>query len=310
MSAAEYARSPGIRDVPRTRGEKRLLALASRQHGLVSLDQARTLGFSSSAVSRRLDTGTWKRVLPRTFCIAGSAASLEQRALAAVLWAGEGAVASHGTACALWGLARPVSGTVHVTTGRELGHPPAGIRAHKSAFAPGETGSLRRVSVTSPSRTLLDVAGERSHDALLPLVERAVVDGLVTVPQLLRIADRHRGRRGVARLRKVLDLGVHEGRWASALEREVQTLLESAGLPPYEREHPVGPYRIDFAWPGALAGIEADGRLWHSSRADFRRDRAKHNFLLAEGWRILRVTRRDLNEPGQVLARLRALLEA
>ena len=247
--------------------------------------------------------------MPRTFCIAGSAASLEQRALAAVLWAGDGAVASHGTACALWGLTRPVSGPVHITSGRELGHPPAGIRAHKSAFGPGERGSLRRVPVTSPARTLLDVAGQDSHYTLLRLVEKAVVEGVVTVPQLRRIADRHRGRRGVARFRRVLDLGIHDGRWASALEREVSRILDATDLPPCEREHPVGPYRIDFAWPGALAGVEADGRLWHSSQADFRRDRAKHNRLLAAGWRILRVTWGDCAEPEPLIARLRALLE-
>ena len=226
-----------------------------------------------------------------------------------MLWAGEGAVASHSTAAAMWEIARWPVGSVHVTSARGLTSPPPGLCAHTTRLHPREQGSLRGIPVTSPLRTVVDVAATMGESELFTCVERAALRDLVSPRHLSEAVERYRGRRGVARLRKVLDLGVHDGRWASALEREVKALLGASGLPPCEREHPAGPYRIDFAWPGALVGIEADGRLWHSSRADFERDRAKHNALLAGGWQILRVTWSDLDEPDRVAARLRALLE-
>ena len=102
---------------------------------------------------------------------------------------------------------------------------------------------------------------------------------------------RNAGRRGCRRLADALDATA-----STALERRVEEILNGSGLPPHRREYSVGRYRLDFAWPRRRVAVEADGRRWHSSRADFARDRAKHNALLASGWRVLRVTPDD--EPG------------
>jgi very-short-patch-repair endonuclease len=96
---------------------------------------------------------------------------------------------------------------------------------------------------------------------------------------------------------------------SSALERRVEALLRGSGLPPHVREHPVGRWRLDFAWPDRRVAVEADGRRWHSSAADFERDRSKSNALNESGWKVLRVTWSDLDDPGPLGATLKGLLD-
>ena len=150
--------------------------------------------------------------------------------------------------------------------------------------------------MTSPARTLLDVAAHRADERLLPLVERAILEGLVDSEQVRDVVGRNPGRRGSRRLAEALD-----NAGSSALERRVDAILRGSGLPPYERELPVGRFRLDFAWPQDLVAIESDGRRWHSGGADFERDRAKTNYLTARGWRVLRVTWSDLDDPAMWL---------
>lgn len=226
--------------------------------------------------------------------------------MAAVVWAGKHAVVSHESAAALWGLHRSRGRTIHVTCARNRSSPPSGIVTHTSALAPSERGTRGRIPITSVTRTLLDLASVVPSDELLGMVEQAVLRGVVTHDQIAQACCSNRGRSGVTALRTALDAGSSGG---SALERKVERLLASSGLPPYEREHPVGEFRLDFAWPQRRVGVEADGRLWHSTRADFARDRRKHNDLLDRGWRVVRVTWHDVHDhPREVVSRLERLL--
>jgi very-short-patch-repair endonuclease len=162
---------------------------------------------------------------------------------------------------------------------------------------------LRGIPVTGPARTLLDLAAEWSGDVLLPVVERSVLEGLTTPEQIHDVLRRNPGRRGCRRLAQALDAA-----GSSALERRVASILRSAVLPPHRREHHVDRYRLDFAWPACRVAIEADGRRWHSSADGFERDRPKHNLLVDGGWRVVRVTWRDLDDPAVWLAMLERLL--
>ena len=67
-------------------------------------------------------------------------------------------------------------------------------------------------------------------------------------------------------------------------------------------------YWLDTAWPEALVGAEYDGVEPHSGDAAFRRNRQRSNWLLARGWRVLRVTTADLRQPGPMLDELARLL--
>jgi very-short-patch-repair endonuclease len=57
--------------------------------------------------------------------------------------------------------------------------------------------------------------------------------------------------------------------------------------------------------------VEVDGYAFHSSRSSFERDRRKDLELSAAGYRVLRVTRRQINEePEALVATLAAALAA
>ncbi len=293
-----------MRDGDGTRRWNGLTKLAARQHGVVSLQQLGDLGYSRSDVSRHTRAGRLQRLLPLIYRVAGTPSSLEQRAIAAALWAGPDAVVSHQTAAALWQMCGP-GNSIDVSSSRRITSPPAGVQAHLGDVPNRDRGRLRGVPVTSPARTLLDLAAQRTEGRLLPVVERAILGDLVAPAQVLDVLRRNPGRRGCRRLAGCLDLA-----GSSALERRVQELLAGAGLPPHVREHPVGDFRLDFAWPDVRVAIEADGRRWHSSAPAFERDRAKHNLLTRSGWRVLRLTWRDLADPAPLLAQVGRLLEA
>ena len=270
---------------------------------MVSLAQAEELGFTRRDLFRRVQAGRLDRVYPRTFRLAGAPRSLEQRATAAALWAGPAAVVSHDTAAALWGILPQQGSPVHVTVPRKTGAPPPGTTVHVSPVPNRERGRLRAVPVTGVARTLLDLAPRWSDERLLRVVEESILGGLVSAEQARDIVERNPGRRGCRRLARALGTA-----GSSALERRVEALLRGSALPPHRREHLVSGFRLDFAWPEARVALEADGRRWHSSTADFERDRAKSNVLTVRGWRVLRATWRDLDEPGPLIATLKGLL--
>lgn len=302
----EHRMGPGIRDQTDARRETRLARTAARQHGVVEVSQLRSIGYSASAVSRCVQRGFLNRIYPRVYRVAGSRRTSEQRAMAAALWAGPSAMVSHSTAAQLWGFGHGDT-LIHVTSERQLTSPPPGVRAHVSnVLSKRDRGTLRAVPLTSPPRTLLDLAATATASALLPLVERAVLEDIVTPQQLRAAIGRARGRRGCRTLERVLDAGLRDGRWSSALERRVERVLRAAALPIFVREHEVGPFRLDFAWPSRRVGVEADGRRWHSSERDFARDRAKLNLLTTRGWRILRVTWESLPTLADDVQRLLA----
>src|SRR4051812_13255142 len=80
-----------------------LARVASSQHGLLTREQALSLGMSSSALSRRVSSGQWERVYPGVYRVVAAPVTQAQTLLAAVLWAGEGATVSHFSALSLWG---------------------------------------------------------------------------------------------------------------------------------------------------------------------------------------------------------------
>jgi predicted transcriptional regulator of viral defense system len=81
--------------------DPRMEALAATQHGLITRAQAIELGLSRSAIQHRTQRGQWRLVSRGIYRLMGALDTPHQRALAAVLASGEGAVISHRSAAAL-----------------------------------------------------------------------------------------------------------------------------------------------------------------------------------------------------------------
>ncbi len=294
--------------------EKHLLRVAARQHGVVTRRQAIEAGLSKSGLESRIRRGGLERIHPGIYCVAGTPRTFEQRAFAAAAWGGPDAVVSHASAGHLWRMLETVPASSDISSPRKRTRPPRGVRCHfTSHLPPRDSGRLRNIPITSPARTLIDLAGVLPAAEVESALHLAIVNRRVA-PQTLRARLREtpkHGSRGPALLRKLL-ASARSG-VSSPLERVVAQALGSPDLPLPRREHPVyvegTVYYLDFAWPHFRVGVEADGRRWHSDARSFERDRERLNALTAAGWKVVRVTEQQVRtDPARVRDLVRGLL--
>jgi hypothetical protein len=284
---------------------------ARRQHGLVTLAQAREAGLSPDAVEHRASSGAWRRVVAGVYAVGSSPATWRQRVLAACLATGEGAVASHRTAAALWGLSGSPPGPVHVTVRRHRTHRSRITTVHETLILPpGDVTTVDRIPVTRPARTLIDVAGCVPRPILEEAVDDALCRRLVTLDRLVRRHEELRaGRKGAVTLAAVLATWRDGSAPHEVAEARLLRRILHAGLPPPETQHEVwhgGRFvaRLDVAWPDRRVAVELDGFRWHASPRAFQRDRARRNVLVHLGWAVYQATPADLVGDGARVADL------
>lgn len=81
----------------------------------------------------------------------------------------------------------------------------------------------------------------------------------------------------------------------SPIERRLYLALLQNGYQ-IETQTPCGRYRIDITIPSARIAIEADGKAYHSSKAQKAHDRRKNEYLKKNGWTVLRFSGRQINK--------------
>ncbi|TML39515.1 MAG: DUF559 domain-containing protein [Actinobacteria bacterium] len=276
-----------------------LAALARRQHGVFSRDQAVGAGLSSSQIWRRVQDGQLERAQPGVYRIAALRRTWHQDVMARVLWAGGGAVASHRTAAALWrfdGFDRGPA-EVSVPLVRQ-----GGRGVHRFArLSSADATIVEGIPVTTPARTVIDLAGMVSEARVEAALESALRAGLTSVGQVHRRLDGPggRGRRGRGALRELLAQRQPGAPTDSLLETLFVQALRNAGLPEPARQHQVFAgdrliARLDLAYPERRLFIELDGWAAHGGQEAFVADRRRQNHLVAMGWQPLRFTWDDV----------------
>ena len=215
-----------------------------------------------------------------------------------MLAVGHDAAISHRSAAAMWEiLPAAVDDGVEVTV--TSGHPRdrPGIRIHRSRSLQHSLNA--GVRVTTPLRTLRDLAATAPTRDLERAIEEAQVRRLVTRQQVERLC----GRSAAAARGRLPSLTRSEA------ERRLLRLVRAAQLPHPRTNVRVGHHEVDFLWPDERLIVEVDGFAFHSSRAAFERDRAKDRALHAAGYVVLRITWRQLvDEPEAVVAALATAL--
>ena len=232
------------------------------------------------------------------------------REMAAVLASGADAVASHGSAASLWGMGAATPGLVEVITPGNRGRR-AGILAHRAHLPDGERTVRHHVPVTTPARTLLDLAGVLEARDLEAMLARAEREGLVRAAEMRQLLALHPGHRGARAIRRVLQLPGGAALTRSAAEAELLALVREAGLPSPECNVSMGRYELDFLWRDARIAVEVDGFRYHSARQRFEGDRRRDADLVAAGLTVLRLSWRQVTDErvatavrlGQALAR-------
>jgi len=289
--------------------------LAGHQHGVVELDQLRGLGLDERAVRRRVALGRMHRVHAGVYAVGHPLLSQRGRWMAAVLACGPGAVLSHRSAAALWGLRSSSRGSIDVTAPGRRGRSPTGIDAHRHGhLRPQDRTVVEGIPCTTVARTLLDLAGLVSAHSLRNAIAQAEIRRVLDLSSLRELIGRSRGRRGVARLRLALE--DHDPRSEMAnpgLERRFLALCRRANLPTPQVNVPLelADRRVvaDFLWRDQRLIVETDDRMSHQTVSAFERDRRRDQQLTLSGWKVIRCTWRQVTiEPVDLARTLRALL--
>ena len=294
--------------------DREIARLAARQHGVVSRAQLRATGLGDGAVSYRLRVGRLHRIHRAVYAVGYPQLSERALFLAAALACGERAVVSHRSAATLWGVRPQAPRAVDVTIPGEAGRRQRrGLTIHRTRqLSDSEVTRRDGVPVTSPARTLLDLA------EVLPCrpLERALDEAerlRLFKPRAIRAAiEANRGRVGAAALAKVLERHLPGSTMTcNDLEELFLALCDSHDLPRPAVNTPIGRFRPDFLWREQRLIVETDGRETHGTRAAFEADRARDAELTVAGYRVVRFTYRQVtNEPAVVARILRSLLDA
>jgi very-short-patch-repair endonuclease len=252
--------------------------LAGRQHGIVTRHQLLGLGFGPRSIEHRIAQGRLHHVMHGIYAVGWPTLTPKRRWMAAVLASGAGAMLSHRSAAALWGIAKERPGRIDISVRRrcELRRPGLHIRS-RTALAAADILEHEGIPVTSPTRTLVDLATELSPLGIERAVNEADKRDLVN-PETLRLAlDACAGQPGAPTLRKLLDKRTFRLS-DSDLEIFFRPIAVEAGLPFPLSKQIVNGWEVDFYWPDFGLVVETDGLRYHRTAStqtrDARRDRA------------------------------------
>ncbi len=199
---------------------------------------------------------------------------------------------------------------IHVHVGARCLRPRPGIVFHRGrVLDPVDVTSREGLAVTTPARTVIALAASLRPAGLARVVEEARVQRLLSDADLLDALARSPGARGAAALRVLLSRTRPVGLTRSEAERRMLALIAKARLAPPQANRLVCGHEVDLLWPAARLIVEVDGFTFHRTRSAFERDRSRDAVLIASGYRVMRVTWRQLErEPVAVTARRAAAL--
>jgi very-short-patch-repair endonuclease len=276
--------------------------LARAQHGVLALRQLSALGFSEKAIRHRLRTGRLHRIYRGVYAVGRPDLSREARWMAAVLACGDGAFLTHRSAGALFGICAERPDRIEV--GVRVAHPvgPAEIRVRRRpSLANEDVGTMRRIPVTSPLCTMIDLATELPSKDLARSVNEADKLDVIDVETLRAGLDPRVGQPGVRLLVALLDRDTFV-LTEEELERLFLPLVREVGLSHPMTKQMVNGFEVDFYWPDLKFVVETDGLRYHrtpfAQAKDARRDQAH----TAAGYTRLRFSHHQVKyEPGYVL---------
>jgi hypothetical protein len=275
--------------------------LAGRQHGLLARRDLLALGFGPRSIEHRVTKGRLHLVMRGVYAVGWPGMTQERRWMAAVLACGDGAALGHRSAAALWGIGKQRHGRVDVSVRRRCLHRRDGLKVRSRLSLPERDVTVHRgIPVTTPVRTLVDLAAEVGWRT----IERAVNDAdkrdLVDPETLREALDGYRGVPGVRLLRAVLDK--HTFRLSDMdLEVLFRPIARSAGLPEPLTKQMVNDYEVDFHWPELGLVVETDGLRYHRTPSSQSRDQRRDQTHTASGLTTLRFSHYQVkHEPTYV----------
>jgi len=273
---------------------------------MVARWQLLTLGLGEGSIRYRLSIGRLHQVHRSVYAVGHRRLTQQGLWIAATLACGPGALLSHRSAGALWdvcGRGRQVEVTVVGRAGRSRTQ----IRIHRAGRLDAEDRAAEgEIPVSSPARTLFDLAEVLDRESLERAFERAERRRLLDLRALDRVRERNPGRRALKPLAALLPSLGPVADLASELE-----LCESEGIELPLTNTLVEGHEVDCLWPAARLVVELDSRAFHAGWVAGERDRRRDLDLKRGGYEVVRVTWRMLDEDTpKLLGLLRSSLRA
>jgi very-short-patch-repair endonuclease len=276
--------------------------LAGRRRGIVTRAELLGAGIHPDQIKRWRNRGLLHPLFHGVYAVGHTALVPLAREHAALLACGPKAILSHFTAAHLWGLRPSPPPTIDLTLVGGHCRPKRGVRIHLVSQL--DRRDLRRregLPLTSPARTIIELAAYVSFDELDRLVAEARANRLVRPGELQAALDRAKYRRGVARMRAFLADETEPDFTRSKGERRLLDLLRQSRLPQPRSNRRAAGYEVDFLWEAEKLVVEFDGYRFHGHRRAFEHDRRKDVDLASAGYQVLRFTWRQLTEEPLVV---------
>jgi very-short-patch-repair endonuclease len=279
----------------------RLIELAGRQHGCVARWQLLRLGYDDRAIVRRLSSNRLVPVLDGIYEVPPVRDDPRTRWMAATLTA-PGSVLSHASAAAAWQI-RPIRAPFQIITRPGSGGPRRldGVLVCRSKSI--ETTTFGGIPITTPERTLIDLASHVGDKALARALREAIRLKTTTPSDLLIALARHRGRRGTRKLHDVVSryAGLPIDRARSDAEALALSHIRAANLPEPILNGQFNGEEADLTWPQHRRIVELDGPQFH---LDATEDLRKQRIWESAGWTVHRLPTDDVYlHPERLLER-------
>jgi very-short-patch-repair endonuclease len=283
---------------------ERAVERAVRQHGRIARRQLLALGFSDKAIKHGIASGRLFRTEFRgVYALGRPEFTKYARWMGAVLSRGDGTALSDDPAGALWRIWKPRDTGIHLTVpagGRR--HKTRGVTVHRRSLRPSDVTRERGIPVTTPLRTIVDLAATSDRREAERLVNAADARNVLRADTLAEELKRMKGQPGVPLLEEILAPSTFV-LTDSELERMFLPLVRRAGLPKPQSQRRLGPHRVDFHWPELDLVVEVDSLRYHRTTIQQAEDRARdHIHFLAER-QYLRFTHHQIaHDPDYVVA--------
>jgi len=222
--------------------------------------------------------------------------------IAAVYAYGHHAYASHTSATPIWDFGPQPGGVVHVTVvGRDARSRP-GVRVHAVGWLDKRDVLIRHnIPVTSPARTIVDLAETLPPRRLRRTIDEAITSRLATEAQIREALERAPTKKGKRNLSAILDAAVEPALTRSEAEEVFLGIVEAGGLPRPKANAVVHGYEVDFYWPERRLVVEIDGYRYHGHRSAFEHDHARRADLASKGIDVMPFTWRQISETREIV---------
>lgn len=305
--------------------DERLRAISS-EHGVFLTRDALALGYDEKSIRRLIRAGVWQRVRHGAYVSMPEWEALDPcgrhrlRARAVLRTGKTGHLLSHTSALVEFGV--PTWDLdlrdVHVTRpDMRGGRREAGVCQHQGRLIENDYWACNGVSLTSPTRTALDITTITDPEHALVAIDGLLHAGLTTIGQTMARYEGMTHRPHTLGTGLILSLA--DGRAATPGKTRARYLCWRYGLPKpelqYEIYAPNGELVavVDLAWPDYGVFLEFDGMIKYGALLKdgespkdviVREQRREEEVCALTGWRSIRLIWRDYLTPDRTARRI------